>query len=180
MGSMISDAKIELRAYGALTVLIQSSNACLEALLSDQPLLAELPDQKKSQLLLLIMLVSLFDAQQFFWEHVIVDKVVAERFERFFYTVFRRILNLNPTQRLKDHRAYIENEGDVGRTTYLGIRVAEEIIGSAEADVATQINTVYAGFLKHFYKTLGQIWEMPDEGLAEGKAALDKITNPKL
>ncbi len=172
---MISDTKFELRAYGAMSVLIQSANAFQEAVLTSHPSFKELPPAKQGQILLLTMLTLLFDGQQFFWDQVLADKQAAERFERFFYTVFRDVTSVNPSKRLKDHRAHIELEGEAGRGTYLGQRINSDVMGGAEPDTVTAINELYAGLVKSYQRALGQIWDMPDEALAQAKTELTQL-----
>lgn len=169
---MLTDARLELRAYGAMSALIQSANAFSEAALKSQPLLKELPAPKQGQVVVLAMLTLLFDGQFFFWENVIADKQAAARFEKFFYTVFYKVSGVNPSRRLKDHRAHLDGQGEDGRNTYLGLRIAADVLGETESDIPDQLNLIYANVVKHYLGALHQIWEMPDAALAESKAEL--------
>jgi hypothetical protein len=170
---MLSDQKFELRAYGAMSALIQSAQTFQDQALAAQPELAKLDQTKQAQILLLAMLTLLFDGQNFFWDHVIADKPTAERFEKFFYTVFYRVTKVNPSRQLKDHRAHMDEHGEDGRQTYLVEKIVK-LLGEESEEMVAPVGLVYGAVLKNYFQVLGQIWELPDDVLAQTKKELEQ------
>lgn len=150
---------IKATSYQVVQVVYEVSKMAIDSVM-DELKSYNLDDEKKIEIWYVISSMTLFQAQQTFWQNIIKDESKAREFERLLYESFKEAFKFDAQPHIKKMIDYIKQGEPSREIQYVGSAITK-IIGVKDAVLMLDLSMQYFSYItnKNFFDALKLTWD---------------------